>query len=134
VGPAGGVLPNLRKGHDVETEVELAVAGAREPMAENISGRYVDRGGAGVGGERGRGAEPIDRADPAEDLASRQRADTDPVGQSGAGVVNRGLDVSGCLGDAAVQLTYLSDQVGGKATNPPSRKSRPAVTNPRISD
>ena len=74
----------------METEVELAVAGAREPMAVNISGRYVDRGGAGVGGERGRGAEPIDRADPAEDLASRQRADTDQVGQSGAGVVNRG--------------------------------------------
>ena len=85
-------------------------------MADNISGRYVDRRGIGVGGEPGRGVETIDRGDPAEYLAGRQRADTDQVGQGGAGVGNRGLDVSGCLCDAAVQLTYLSDPVGGKAT------------------
>ena len=99
----------MGKGHDVQAEVELAIAGAREPMADNISGGYVDRGGAGVGGERGRGAETIDRADPAEDLACGQRADTAQVCQSGAGVGNRGLDFCGGLGDAAVQLAYLSD-------------------------
>jgi hypothetical protein len=74
IGPAGGVLANLGKGHDVEAEVELTIAGAREPMADNISGRHVYRGGAGVGGERGGGAETIDRAYPAEDLAGGQRA------------------------------------------------------------
>jgi hypothetical protein len=40
----------------VEAEVELAVAGAGEPVADNVAGRDVDRGGAGVGGERGGGA------------------------------------------------------------------------------
>ena len=100
----------------MEAEVELGVAGAGEPMADNISGGHVDRGGAGVGGERGRGAESIDGADPAQDLARRQRTDTAQLGESGAGGADGGLDVGGGLGDAAVQLTYLGDQVGGKAT------------------
>ena len=85
-------------------------------MADNISGRDVYRGGAGVGGKRGGAAETIDRAYPAEDLAGGQRTDTAQVGQSGAGVGHCGLYVCGGLGDAAVQLAYLSDQVGGKAT------------------
>ena len=75
IGPTGGVLTNLGKGHDMQAEVELAVAGAGEPVADNISGGHVDRGGAGVGGERGGGAESIDGADAAEDLARRQGTD-----------------------------------------------------------
>ena len=85
-------------------------------MADNVSGRDVYRGGAGVSGERRGGAETIDRAYPAEDLAGRERADTAQVGQGGAGVGDCGLYVCGGLSDAAVQLAYLSDQVGGKAT------------------
>jgi hypothetical protein len=42
--------------------------------------------------------------------------DTAQVGQSGAGVGDCGLDVCGGLGDAAVQLAYLSDEIGGQAT------------------
>ena len=84
-------------------------------MADNIAGGHVDRGGAGVGGERGGGTETIDCADPAEDLARGQRADTAQLGQSGAGVGDCGLDVGGGLGDAAVQLAYLSDQIYGEA-------------------
>jgi len=55
-------------------------------MTHYISGRYVDWGGAGVGSERGGGAETIDRTDPAQNLAGRQCADTAQVGQRGAGV------------------------------------------------
>jgi hypothetical protein len=95
----------------VEAEVELAVAGSGEPLADNISGRDVYRSAAGVGGEGGGGAETIDRAYPAKDFAGRQRADTAQVGQSGAGVGDCGLYVCGGLGDAAVQLAYLRDQV-----------------------
>ena len=69
VGPAWGVLSDLGEGHDVEAEVELAVAGAGEPVSDNVSGGHVDWGGTGVGGERGGGAESIDGADPGQDLA-----------------------------------------------------------------
>ena len=34
VGPAGGVLADLGDGHDVQAEVELAIAGARKPPAD----------------------------------------------------------------------------------------------------
>ena len=115
VGPARGVLPDLGKGHDVEAEVELTVAGTGEPVADNISGGHVDRGGTGVGGERGRGAESIDGADPAQDLARGQGTDTAQLGESGAGGGDGGLDVGGGLGDASVQLACLRDQVGGEA-------------------
>ena len=117
IGPTRGVLPDLGKGHDVEAEVELTVAGAGEPVADNISGGHVDRGGAGVGGERGRGAESIDGADPAQDLARRQGTDTTHLGESGAGGGDGGLDVGGGLGDAPVQLAYLRGQVGGEAAH-----------------
>ena len=53
----------------MEAEVELAVAGAGEPVSDNVSGGHVDWCGTGVGGERGGGAESIDGADPAQDLA-----------------------------------------------------------------
>jgi hypothetical protein len=115
VGPAGGVLSNLGKGHDVEAEVELTVAGTGEPMADNNSGGHVDRGGTGVGGERGSGTASIDGADPAEDLARGQGTDTAQLGESGAGGGDGGLYIGGGLGDAPVQLTYLRDQVGGEA-------------------
>jgi hypothetical protein len=51
----------------------------------------------------------------AQDFAGGQRADTAQVGKSGAGVGDCGLCVCDGFGDAAVQLSYLSDQVGGKA-------------------
>ena len=41
----------------------MTVARAGKPVPNNISGGHVDRGGTGVGGERGGGMESIDGAD-----------------------------------------------------------------------
>ena len=48
VGPTRGVLPDLGKGHDVEAEVELTVAGAGEPVADNISAEETSIGAVPV--------------------------------------------------------------------------------------
>ena len=88
----------------------MAVVGAGKPVPHNVAGGHFDRGGAGVGGERGRGAESIDGADPAEDLARGQSTDAAQFGESCAGGGDGGLDVGAGLGDAAVQLAYLGDQ------------------------
>jgi hypothetical protein len=40
-------------GHDVEAEIELAIATAGKPVAKRLAGGHLDRGGAGVTGERG---------------------------------------------------------------------------------
>jgi hypothetical protein len=111
IGSARGVLPDLGEGHDVEAEVELTITCTRKPMADGISGGHINRSCTGVGGERGGGTETIDRADPAEYLAGGQRADTAQVGQRGAGFGDCSLYVGGGFGDAAVQLTDLSDEV-----------------------
>ena len=50
-----------------------------------------------------------------QDLARGQGADATQLGQGGAGGADGGLDVGGCLGDAAVQLAYLGDEVGEAA-------------------
>jgi len=55
----------------VEAEVELAVAGAGEPVAENVAGGRVDRCGYRCRWRtRAGGAESVGGADPAEDLAT----------------------------------------------------------------
>ena len=100
----------------MQAAVELTVAGAGESVADNVAGGHIDRGGAGVGGERSGGAESVDRADPAEDLAGGQRADTEQLGQGGARMsVTAVGDVGGGFGDAAVQVAYLGDEVHGEA-------------------
>jgi len=116
VGPAWGVEPNLCKGHDMKTAVELSVPGAGEPVADNVAGRYVNRGGTGVGGERGSWAESADGTHPAEDRARSQGADTGQFGEGGARRGDGGLDVGGGFGDAPVQVAYLGDQVRGQAS------------------
>jgi hypothetical protein len=42
VGPAGGVLADLGDGHYVQAEVELAIAGARKPVAHHVAGGRLD--------------------------------------------------------------------------------------------
>jgi hypothetical protein len=64
IAPARGVLPDLSEGHDMKAAVELSVAGAGESVADNVAGGHVDRGGTGVGGERGGGAESVDGTAP----------------------------------------------------------------------
>ena len=68
-GPAGGVLPDLGDGHDVQTVVELAIPGSGKPVAFDVPGRHLDGGSAGVAGKCRRGAESVDCTDTAEDLA-----------------------------------------------------------------
>ena len=53
VGPAGGIVADLGDGHDVEAEIELAIASAGKPVAHHLAGGHLGGGGAGVTGERG---------------------------------------------------------------------------------
>jgi hypothetical protein len=62
IGSAGGVVAELGNGHDVQAMVELAIAGAGKPVADDVAGGRLDRSGAGVGGKRRSRAEPIDTA------------------------------------------------------------------------
>ena len=61
--PPGGVMLGLDvvgeagEGDRVQSAVELAVAAAVEPVADELSGGCRDRGGTGEGGEGGFGAE-----------------------------------------------------------------------------
>ena len=54
VGPAGGIVADLGDGHDVQAEIELAIASAGKPVAHHLAGGHLDGGGAGVAGECGR--------------------------------------------------------------------------------
>jgi hypothetical protein len=76
VATAGGIVADLGDGHDVQAGIELAVSGAGEPVAHDVAGGHLDQGGAGVGSKRRRGAESTDVADPGEDLAGEQVADS----------------------------------------------------------
>jgi hypothetical protein len=62
VGLAVGVAADLGDGHDVQGAVELAVAGAAEPVADHVAGGHLDRGDAGEGGEVCGGRESAGRA------------------------------------------------------------------------
>ncbi|MDT0351460.1 hypothetical protein [Pseudonocardia charpentierae] len=73
-------------------------------MAHDVSGGQLDGGGAGVGGERGGGAEAVHVPDPGEDLPGVQVTDSAQLGQGAAA----GLDSVGDLGvrdaDAPVEV------------------------------
>jgi hypothetical protein len=45
VAPAGGVVADLGDGHDVEAEIELAIASAGKPVAHHLAGGHLDGGG-----------------------------------------------------------------------------------------
>ena len=75
IGPAGGIVADLGEGHDVQAEIELAIAGAGKPVAHHLAGGHLDGGGAGVTGERGGRAEATNITDAAEDLARGQCAE-----------------------------------------------------------
>jgi hypothetical protein len=104
-------VADLGDGHDVEAEIELALASAGQPVADHLAGGHLDGGGAGVTGERGGRAEATDITDAAEDLAGGQRAETMQRGQGGAGCADGHLDIIGGLGDAAIELAHLADQI-----------------------
>ena len=68
VGAPGGMLTGLGDGHDVQGEVELAVAGAREPMTDDVAAGGFDPGDPALGGEAGSRREGPHSTDPPEDL------------------------------------------------------------------
>jgi hypothetical protein len=43
VGPARGVLANVGDGHDMEAEVQLAIAGAGKSVTDHVAGGHLDR-------------------------------------------------------------------------------------------
>ncbi len=111
--PSRGVASDLGDGHDVQARVELAVSGPGEPVAHDITGGHLDRGGAGVGGERRRRAEPGDVPDPGEDLPGGQIPDTEQLGQGAVGGCHGGADLGGGRGDAPIRVIsegWIADQ------------------------
>jgi hypothetical protein len=76
-------------------------------MADHVAGGHLDRGGAGIAGERRGRAEPANITDAGEDLAFDQRSGAVQFGQGGAGAADGGFDVLGGLGDAAIELAPL---------------------------
>lgn len=114
IGPAGSVVAELSNGHDMQAMVELAISRAGKPVADDIAGGGLDRGGAGVGGKRRGGTEPIDRADQSKDLADQQSADAVQLGQGGTAGGDGGGDLRGGRGDALIEPTDLADQVTGQ--------------------
>ena len=108
VGAARAVALELGDGHGVQAAVELAVPGAGESVAHDVSGGHLDGGGAGVGGERGGGAEAVHVPDPGEDLPGVEVTDSAQLGQGAAA----GLDGVGDLGvrdaDAPVEVADLA--------------------------
>jgi hypothetical protein len=67
-------------GH-VEDMVEPAVPGARQPVAQMLAARGVNRGGAGPGGEVAAVREPGDVADISQDAGGTGGADPMDVHQ-----------------------------------------------------
>lgn len=89
---SGGSLPpivcaarcfstDLGDGHGVQNAIQLPVSGPREPVTDNVTGGRFDGRGAGITGERGSRVEPVNRANPAEDLACVQNPDPAQLGQ-----------------------------------------------------
>ena len=58
VGAGRGVVLQPGEHDRVQRPVELAIAGAVEPMSGDLPGARRDRGDAGQGGERGLAAQP----------------------------------------------------------------------------
>jgi hypothetical protein len=101
--PARGVVAELGNGHDVQAVIELAIAGAGKPVADDISGGGLDRGSAGVGGKRRSGTGPINTADQSEDFAGQQRADAVQRSHGGLAGGHRGGDLRGGRGNALIE-------------------------------
>ena len=111
VGLARGLHADLSDDHDVQAAVQLAIAGARKSVTHHVARGHLDRGGAGVAGERGRRPEPVNITDSSEDLTGGQYAQAMHVGQGGAGCGHSGLNIVGGLGDPAVKLAHLADKI-----------------------
>ncbi|SLF62921.1 Uncharacterised protein [Mycobacteroides abscessus subsp. massiliense] len=80
-------------------------------MTHDLAGGHFDRGGAGVAGKRGRGAEPAHIPDVADDLRGDHGTHAVHIGQSGARGGHCSLNIIGGLGDTAVELTDLADEI-----------------------
>lgn len=112
----------LGHGHDVRTVIELAIAGAGEPVADDIAGRGLDRGSAGVGSKRPSGTKPINTADQDKDLASQQRADPVQLSQGDIAGGHSGGDLRGSRGNALIESADLADQVAGQRMRGPLQR------------
>ena len=108
------MLTGLGARHDVEGVVQLAVAGAREPVPHDVAARDLDGGDAAVRGETGGGGEAADVADAAQDLGRHDRADAEQRGQRRL----RGRDGLGDPSiqgrDVRVEPAGFSDEVTGQ--------------------
>jgi hypothetical protein len=96
--------------------VELAVPGTGESLTYDITGGHFDGGGAGVGGERGRGAKAVHVADASQDFPGGQLADPAQFSQRAPA----GLDSPGDLGarnsDTPVEVADFGDELGSQPT------------------
>jgi hypothetical protein len=81
----------------------------------DVAGGCRDRGGAGVGGERGRRPEPMNRADASQNLGGVHRPDAAKFGQCAPRCIDGGFDVAGGFGDTTVELADLGDEVDSQA-------------------
>jgi hypothetical protein len=79
-------------------------------MPVDIAGGHLDRGGAGIAGERGRRPEPTYITDSAEDLAGVDRPDAVELGECAARGRDGRLGIAGCFGDAAIERTDFTDK------------------------
>src|SRR5919202_756741 len=90
--------------------------GPSQPVAHDIAGGHLDRGGAGEGSKRRRGRESADVADPGEDLAGQQVADAVQLGQRTAAGLNSTGDLGSSRGNASIQPADFGDEVAGQGT------------------
>jgi hypothetical protein len=65
------MLAGLAERHHVEREVELTIAGPREPMTHHVAARRLDQGHPVIRGEARGGAEALHIADPTENLGGQ---------------------------------------------------------------
>jgi hypothetical protein len=89
---------------------------ARESRWRTTSPEDTSMGAVLVAGERGGRAEATNITDVAEELAGGQRAETMQLGQGGAGRADGHLDIIGGLGDPAIELAHLADQIHRQGT------------------
>jgi hypothetical protein len=104
--PARGRSFDLGHGHDMQRVVELPVAGPRQAMPLDVTGRHFYRRDTAIRGERGLRPEPADRAGTGQDLRGDHIADAVRIGQGGAGRRDRRGQRRRCLRDAPIKAAH----------------------------
>ena len=112
VGAAGaGAHADLGERGDVQGQVELAISAAGQPVPGAVGAGHLDRGDAGVAGERRGGGEPAGPAGAAEQSGGHDRADPVDVGQPAAVLGDDLGHLGRQLGQPGVEIPDLGDQV-----------------------